>query len=64
MISNNENNVGPTVQTTVEMFPEDFLKNTARETGVVERERRIDPVSFSELLRPGLRCAFLALSGG
>nr|CBH39235.1 hypothetical protein BSM_27130 [uncultured archaeon]CBH39705.1 putative transposase, truncated [uncultured archaeon] len=26
------------------MFPDDFLRNTARETGVVERERKIDVV--------------------
>jgi len=44
MISDKENSVDPTVQTIVEMFPEDFLRNTARETGVVERERKIDVV--------------------
>ncbi len=44
MISDKENSVDPTVQTIVEMFPEDFLRNTARETGVVKRERKIDVV--------------------
>jgi hypothetical protein len=44
MIPDKENSVDPTVQTIAEMFPEDFLRNTARETGVVERERKIDVV--------------------
>ena len=44
MVPDNKNNVDPTVQAIVEMFPEDFLRNTARETGVVERERKIDVV--------------------
>ena len=37
----------PAVEAIVEMFPEDFLKNTARESGFVIRERKIDPVIFS-----------------
>ena len=44
MVSDNKNNVDPTVQAIVEMFPDDFLRNAARETGVVERERKIDVV--------------------
>jgi hypothetical protein len=42
MVLDNRNKVDPTVQAIVEMFPEDFLRNTARETGVVERERKIE----------------------
>jgi hypothetical protein len=42
MVPDNKNNVDPTVQAIVEMFPDDFLRNTARETGVVEGERKID----------------------
>lgn len=44
MISDKENSVDPTVQTIVEMFPEDFLRSSARETRVVKREREIDVV--------------------
>ena len=44
MIPDNEISVDPTVKTLVEMFPGDFLRNTARETGTVERERKIDIV--------------------
>ena len=44
MTPDNENSVDPTVKSLVEMFPEDFLRNTARETGVVKRERKIDVV--------------------
>lgn len=44
MVSNDEKRVDPTVKTIAEMFPEEFLRNTARETGVVMRARKIDPV--------------------
>ncbi len=33
MISDKENSVDPTVQTIVEMFPEDFLRNNVRVWG-------------------------------
>jgi hypothetical protein len=33
MTPDNENSVDPTVKTLVEMFPDDFLRDTARETG-------------------------------
>ncbi|NQE04546.1 hypothetical protein C5S32_01630 [ANME-1 cluster archaeon GoMg1] len=42
MVPNDEKGVDPTVETIVEMFPEDFLRKTARERGVVKRERKID----------------------
>ena len=44
MVPDNKNNVDATVQVIVERFPDDFLRNAARETGVVERERKIDVV--------------------
>ena len=44
MASNDEKGVNPTVETIAEIFPEAFLRNTARETGVVRRGREIDPV--------------------
>ena len=50
---NNEKEVDPTVKSIVEMFPEDFLRNTARETGVVKRERKIDPVILFWVLTLG-----------
>lgn len=53
MASNNENRVDPTVETIVEMFPEEFLRNTAQETGVVKRERKIDPVILFWVLTLG-----------
>ena len=58
MISDRGNSVDPTVQTIVEMFPEDFLRNTAKETGVVERERKIDVVIlfWVATLGFGVRC--------
>ena len=55
---NNEKEVDPTVKSIVEMFPEDFLRNTARETGVVKRERKIDPVILFWVLTLGLVYAF------
>ena len=37
MAPNDEKGVDPTVEAIAAMFPEDFLRNTARETGVVRR---------------------------
>ena len=34
---NDEKGTDPTVEAIVEMFPEDFLRNTARESGLVIR---------------------------
>ncbi len=64
MILDNENNVDPTVQTIVEMFPEDFLRNTARETGVVERERKIDVVILFWVTTLGFGVRFLSAIRG
>jgi hypothetical protein len=64
MILDNENSVDPTVQTIVKMFPEDFLRNTARETGVVERERKIDVVILFWVITLGFGVRFLSAIRG
>ncbi|MCK4731458.1 MAG: IS4 family transposase, partial [Methanophagales archaeon] len=60
MVPDNKNNVDPTVQAIVEMFPEDFLRNTARETGVVELERKIDVVILFWVTTFGFGVRFLS----
>ena len=37
----------------MEMFPEDFLRNTARESVFVIKERKIDPVILFRVLTLG-----------
>ncbi|NQE52129.1 hypothetical protein C5S29_00950 [ANME-1 cluster archaeon GoMg3.2] len=64
MVPDNKNNVDPTVQAIVEMFPEDFLRNTARETGVVERERKIDVVILFWVTTLGFGVRFLSTIRG
>jgi IS4 transposase len=64
MSPNDENRVDPTVETIVEMFPEVFLRNTARETGVVIRERKIDPVILFWVLTLGFGVRFLSTIRG
>ena len=64
MVPDNKNNVDPTVQAIVEMFPEDFLRNTARETGVVERERKIDVVILFWVTTLGFGVRFLSAIRG
>ena len=64
MASNDEKRVDPTVESIVEMFPEDFLRNTARETGVVIRERKIDPVILFWVLTLGFGVRFLGTIRG
>ena len=64
MIPDNENSVDPTVQAIVEMFPEDFLRNTARETGVVKRERKIDVVILFWVITLGFGVRFLSTIRG
>ena len=34
----------PSVECLTKLFPEDFIRNTASETGFIQRERKIDPV--------------------
>jgi putative transposase len=64
MVLDNKNNVDPTVQAIVEMFPEDFLRNTARESGVVERERKIDVVILFWVITLGFGVRFLSTIRG
>ena len=64
MCSDKENSVDPTVQAIVEMFPEVFLRNTARETGVVERERKIDVVVLFWVTTLGFGVRFLSTIRG
>jgi hypothetical protein len=64
MASNDEKRVAPTVETIAEMFPEEFLRNTARETGVVRRERKIDPVILFWVLTLGFGVRFLSTIRG
>ena len=59
MALNDEKGVDPTVESIVEMFPEAFLRNTARETGVVIRERKVDPVVLFWVLTLGFGVRFL-----
>ncbi len=59
MALNDEKRVDPTVETIVEMFPETFLRNTAREAGVVIRERKVDPVVLFWVLTLGFGVRFL-----
>ncbi len=61
MDSNCEKKVDPTVETIADVFPEEFLRNTARETEVVIRERKIDPVILFWLLTLGFGVRFLSI---
>jgi hypothetical protein len=58
MILDNGNSVDPMVKTLVEMFADDFLRDTARETGFVKRERKIDPVILFWVLTLGFGVRF------
>ncbi len=64
MALNDEKRVDPTVETIAEMFLEAFLRNTARETGVVRRERKIDPVILFWVLTLGFGVRFLSTTRG
>ena len=64
MVPNDEKGVDPTVMTIVEMFPDDFLRDTARETGFVKRERKIDPVILFWVLTLGFGVRFLSTIRG
>ena len=64
MVPNDEKGIDPTVMTIVEMFPDDFLRDTARETGFVKRERKIDPVILFWVLTLGFGVRFLSTIRG
>ena len=61
---NDEKGTDPTVEAIVEMFPEDFLRDTARESGFVIRERKIDPVILFWVLTLGFGVRFLSTIRG
>jgi hypothetical protein len=46
------------------MFPEEFLRNTARETGVVRRERKIDSIILFWVVTLGFGVRFLSTIRG
>ena len=48
------------METIVEMFPEDFLRNTARESVFVIMKHKIDPVILFRVLTPGFGVRFLS----
>lgn len=64
MAVNAEKGIDPTVETIVEMFPEEFLRNTARKTGVVKRERKIDIVILFWVLTLDFGVRFLGTIRG
>lgn len=38
--------IDPTVECIIQMFPEEFLRDLARKTGFIKRQRKIDPVIY------------------
>ena len=61
---NNEKGIDPTVEAIVEMLPENFLRNTARESVLIIRERKIDPVILFWVLTLGFGVRFLSTIRG
>jgi len=55
----NEKTVDPSVKWLTMLFPEDFIRNTAFETGFIQRERKIDPVIFFWVIVLGFGVNFL-----
>ncbi len=51
--------VDPSVECLTMLFPEDFIRNTAAETGFVQRERKIDPVILFWVIVLGFGVNFL-----
>ena len=55
---NNEKGIDPTVEAIVEMLSENFLRNTARESVLIIRECKIDPVILFWVLTLGFGTTF------
>ncbi len=55
----NEKTVDPSVKWLTMLFPEDFIRNTAFETGFIKRERKIDPVILFWVVVLGFGVNFL-----
>jgi putative transposase len=51
--------VDPSVEFLTRLFPEDFIRNTAVETGFIQRERKIDPVILFWVIVLGFGINFL-----
>lgn len=49
----------PSVECLTRLFPEDFIRNTASETGFIQRERKIDPVILFWVIVLGFGVNFL-----
>jgi putative transposase len=49
----------PSVECLTRLFPEDFIRNTACETGFIQRERKIDPVILFWVIVLGFGVNFL-----
>ncbi len=51
--------VDPSVECLTRLFPEDFIRNTAAETGFIQRERKIDAVILFWVIVLGFGVNFL-----
>lgn len=51
--------IDPSVECLTRLFPEDFIRNTASETGFIQRERKIDPVILFWVIVLGFGVNFL-----
>ncbi|MCD6265037.1 MAG: hypothetical protein J7K02_03595, partial [Deltaproteobacteria bacterium] len=55
---NDEKGTDPTVEVIVEMFPEEFLRNSGRESGLVIKEPKIDLLILFWVLTLGVSVRF------
>ncbi len=51
--------IDPSVEYLLQMFPQDFLRNLSRKTGLIKRQCKIDPVMFFWVLILGFGVDFL-----
>jgi len=61
---NDEKGTDPTVEVIVEMFPEEFLRNSARASGFIVRGRKIDLLILFWVLTLGFGVRFLSTIRG
>ena len=55
----NKQKVDPSVECLTKLFPEDFIRAIALETGFIKRQRKIDPVIFFWVIVLGFGVNFL-----
>jgi putative transposase len=55
----NKQKVDPIVECLIKLFPEDFIRAIAQETGFIQRQRKIDPVIFFWVIVLGFGVNFL-----